>query len=144
MKYNERKTFKRKANEKQFKINAQVIDQLDIASEQLEANELNKVRDTLTEGMRILKEPEKLILIADSEKHGWKVAEEYETHELAENEEDEKRLWKAHKGLKKESKRTARRRSTNGGRQALSHLAWAFNHSGFADQQSHQLGQHYP
>ena len=74
LKYNEPKTFKRKGNEKQFKINAQVIDQLDIASEQLEANKLNKVRDTLAEGMRILKERQKLILIADSEKHGWKVA----------------------------------------------------------------------
>ena len=105
LKYNEPKTFKRKGNEKQFKINAQVIDQLDIASEQLEANKLNKVRDTLAEGMRILKERQKLILIADSEKHGWKVAEEYETHELAENEEDEKRLWKAEQRAGKKSQR---------------------------------------
>ena len=54
LKYNEPKTFKLKGNEQQFKINAPVIDQLDIASEQIEANKLNKVRDTLAEGMRIL------------------------------------------------------------------------------------------
>ena len=103
LKYNEPKTFKCKGNEKQLNINGQIIDQLEIASEQLEASKLNKVRDTLAEGMRILKERQKLILISDSDKHGWKVAEEYETHILAENKEGEKRLWKAEQRAEKKS-----------------------------------------
>ena len=105
LKYNEPKTFKCKGNEKQFNINGQIIDQLEIASEHLEASKLNKVRDTLAEGMRILKERQKLILISDSDKHGWKVAEEYETHILAENKEGEKRLWKAEQRAEKKSQR---------------------------------------
>lgn len=43
----------------------------------------------------LIKERQKLILIADSDKLGWKTSEEYETNELASDEEDEKRLWKA-------------------------------------------------
>ena len=118
MKYNEPKTFKCKGNEKQFNINGQIIDQLEIASEQLEASKLNKVRDTLAEGMRILKERQKLILISDSDKHGWKVAEEYETHILAENKEGEKRLWKAEqraeKRVREDSKEKVNKRRKTG------------------------------
>jgi hypothetical protein len=38
---------------------------------------------------------QKLLKLADSSEHGWKVVEEYEAHPLAENSDDEKKIYRA-------------------------------------------------
>ena len=56
---------------------------------------LEKVKRALQEGEDLIKERQKLIKIADRSEHGWATVEEYVADELADNSDDEKRLYKA-------------------------------------------------
>ena len=49
----------------------------------------------INEGMDIVSHRQKLIKLADSSKHGWKIVEQYEAHQLADDSDDEKRIHKA-------------------------------------------------
>ena len=73
-KYLEPRAFKKKENEKQFTINAQVLECFDQAVSAVDKNKLDKSKETLKTGIEILKTRQKLILFADSEKLGWRVA----------------------------------------------------------------------
>ena len=69
--------------------------------------------ESLTEGMSLLTERQKLILLADNSEFGWKTVQEYTQHELAEDNQDGKKICcseeRAEKSLKsvsaKESKK---------------------------------------
>ena len=58
-----------------------------------EANQA--AQQKITEGMELLKSRQTLIKLADSSKHGWRVVEQYESHQLAEDSDDKKRIFKA-------------------------------------------------
>ena len=99
---NDSYTFKRKGNEEQFKANVRVIDKLREADSHLtdslsqntaESTVLAKAR--VSEGIDILKHRQKLIKLADSSELGWKVVQEYESHPLADDSDDEKRMYRA-------------------------------------------------
>ena len=45
--------------------------------------------------MSLLKERQKLILLANKSPYGWKTVLEYKHHDLAEDEEDEKKIYRA-------------------------------------------------
>ena len=84
------KSFKRKGNEVQYTFNSKLQDTLVTfeANSHLEANAVNKAKASLSEGMSMVTETQKLILLADKSEFGWKIVQEYTQHELADSEED--------------------------------------------------------
>ena len=99
---NDSYTFKKKGNEEQFKAKVQVIDKLREANSHLtdslsqsnsESTASAKVR--ASEGLDSLNHRQKLIKLADSSELGWKVVQEYESHPLADNSDDAKRMYRA-------------------------------------------------
>ena len=105
IKYAEPPKFKRKSHEEQWKVNRKVLDNLEGASEALEdvtcpaesgsRESFNKAKKEIFEGTKLLNERQKLILLADQSKFGWGTVAEYTQHELAEDSDDEKRIYKA-------------------------------------------------
>ena len=94
----EKKTvFKRKGNERQHGFNAEVQEKLVSASGALEdaPPDIEKAKKILKEGEEIIKERQKLIRVADRSEHGWATVDEYVADELADDSDDEKRLFKA-------------------------------------------------
>ena len=63
-KYQETRTFKRKGNERQFKLNAQVQDHMETARDQIGSSQLEKAKDTLMQGISLIKDRLKLILMS--------------------------------------------------------------------------------
>ena len=84
-----------KGNQKQFKLNAEldsIVDQIQTANAAT-CNE--EIVALVTEGRKLIHKRQKLIKIADKNKDGWQVVEEYESNELASNSDDEKKIKKA-------------------------------------------------
>ena len=91
---------KNKGNEEQFKHSEKVLEKFHQADSALAVNtvttaHITEARAKIREGMDIVQHRQKLIKLADSSKHRWKVVEQYEAHQLAENSDDEKRIYKA-------------------------------------------------
>ena len=87
--------FKNKGNEEQFKHSEKVLEKFNQADSELAVNtvitaHITEARAKIREGMEIVQHRQKLIKLADSSKHRWKVVEQYEAHQLAENSDDEK------------------------------------------------------
>jgi len=55
--------------------------------------------------MDLLQERQKLTLLADKSQYGWKTVLEYKHHDLADNEEDEKQIYRAESRAARSSKR---------------------------------------
>ena len=84
---------KYKRNRKQFEVNlrldkilAQIDESTDIPAD---------IHNLVAEWKRIIKKRQKLIKIADKNKDGWLVVQEYESDDLASDSEDEKKIHKA-------------------------------------------------
>ena len=92
-----RPTFKKRGHEKQYQFNEQVRDRVDAATSALEQTPpaVEKARTLLKEGEKLITLRQKNILIADRSEHGWATVAEYEEDELADNSDDEKRLFRA-------------------------------------------------
>ena len=97
----EPKSFKRKGNEIQYKFNSKLQDTLEEAKSHLEVNAVEKVKASLSEGTTLLSERQKLILLADKSEFGWKTVQEYTQHELADSEEDCKKIRRAEERAEK-------------------------------------------
>ena len=89
--------FKKKGNEKQYKVNSQVLDDVQSASSFLAATppQVNKALEELKEGEKKLAHRNKLILIADSAEESWEVVNEYLRRDLADDSNDDKRIRQA-------------------------------------------------
>ena len=89
-------TFKKKAHEKQFEFNSSVLDKLDDAEAALQkapaGTAVDKAKALIAEGIASIKFRQKLIRIADRSEYGWAAVEEYVDDELADGEDDEKRI----------------------------------------------------
>ena len=72
----EPKSFKRKGNELQYKFNVKLQDSFEEVKSHLEVNAIDKAKETLAEGMSLLAERQKLILLADKSDFGWKTVDE--------------------------------------------------------------------
>ncbi|KAJ8313456.1 hypothetical protein KUTeg_008990 [Tegillarca granosa] len=86
--------FKRKGNEEQYKHSVKVLDKLQEATSNLSTDSeeakylaISKISD----GMDLICYTKKLIKFADSSKHGWKLIQNYESNELADDSNDEKK-----------------------------------------------------
>ena len=55
---------------------------------------VEKAKTAVEEGEKLINERQKLIRIADRSEHGWATVEEYEEDELAEDSDDENKLFK--------------------------------------------------
>ena len=110
--------FKRKGNEAQYKFNNSVREKLIEANTSLTEGDPEMAFNSISSGIDLIHQRQKLIKLADSSKTGWRTVQEYTQHELASDEEDEKRIFKAEiraeKKLKEERIQKARvnRRTT--------------------------------
>ena len=95
MKFQEPHKFKREANEDQYNFNLNLVETFDSAKSAAEKSNLEKVRSDLEEGEKSLVERQKHILLADKSEYGWNTVEEYKQHDLADDSEDEKRIYSA-------------------------------------------------
>ena len=90
-------TFRKKGHEKQFHHNEEVQVKLSEASSTLDEwpAAVEKAKQLLEEGEKIINECQKHIRIADRSDNGWVMVEEYVEDELSDNEDDEKHLLRA-------------------------------------------------
>ena len=66
LKFNKRHKFNKKANEDQFKSNQKLSETLDSAKSAAEHSQLEKVKNDLEEGEKIISERQKHILLANN------------------------------------------------------------------------------
>ena len=95
LKFNESHKFKKKANEDQFKFNQKLSETLDSAKSAAENSQLEKVKTSLEEGETLISERQKHILLTDKSDYEWATVDEYKKHSLADDSNDEKRIFKA-------------------------------------------------
>ena len=58
-------------NEDQFRFNAKIQDAIEEAKAAAQVNALDKVKDSLQKDENLMKERQKLILLADKSEYGW-------------------------------------------------------------------------
>ena len=75
-------------------------------------NALDKVKDSLQKGEDLLKERQKHILIADKSEYGWSTVQEYKKSEIADDSDDEKKMFKAEACAEAHLKQSASRSRT--------------------------------
>ena len=97
--------FNKKSNEEQYKSNKAIKDAVEDAQIALERNDVEKTKQALEKGMELLQERQKLILLADKSQYGWKTVLEYKHHDLADDEEDEKKIYRAESRAARSTKR---------------------------------------
>ena len=93
---------KYKGNRKQFEVNARldnILTQIDETTRS--PADIHKL---VAEAKLIIKKRQKLIKIADKNRDGWLVVQEYETDDLASDSEDEKKIRKAKAAAEKKRK----------------------------------------
>ena len=91
-------SFRKKGNEKQYVFNEQVRDKLvDSVTSALNQTPpaVEKAKALIKEGEKMIDVRQKHIKIADRSEYGWATVAEYEEDELADNSDDEKRLFRA-------------------------------------------------
>ena len=119
MRLEKRPVFKKISHEKQFDFNEQVRDKVEsaVAALELPSPAVEKARTLLKEGEKHIDARQKNIKIADRSEHGWATVQEYEEDELADNSDDEKRLFRAEtragRKLKQKNFKNAKKRSVS-------------------------------
>ena len=109
LKRDDPQSFKKKSNEQQFKVNISILAAVEDASVALDRKDLQKSKEALERGLSLLKDRQKLILLADKSPEGWKTVLEHKHHDLADDDEDEKKNYRAEARAARASKRfTAR------------------------------------
>ena len=106
----EHKSFNRKGNEIQYKFNCKVQGSLEEVQSHLETNAVDEAKEALAQGTHLLDERQKLIRLADKSEFGWKTVEEYTQHELAEDDQDAKKIRHAEERAEKALKSRAAKR----------------------------------
>ena len=89
--------FKKKQYEEQYCFNKEVREKISSATNSLDSAPpaVERAKEVLKEGERLLVARQKAIRITNRSEFGWATVDEYEEDELAENLDDEKRLYKA-------------------------------------------------
>ena len=82
-----------------------MLDSMEDAKYNLESGNLEAAKSAVDQGITLVKERQKLILLADKSQYGRKTVQEYLQHELAEDSDDEKKIYRAESRAAKNSKR---------------------------------------
>lgn len=115
----EKYKFNKKGNEEQHKVNSKVGQKMREAEASLRENMRDEALEKISQGMQILEHRQKLIKLADSSELGWRTVEEYETSNLADDSDDEKRMIKAENRAQRKAK--MRSKGVNRGRPRRTH-----------------------
>ena len=91
----EARKLKKKGNNKQFLFNAEILDELDVITEELHSESIDSALKTTKRVGKFIRKRQKLIKLADKSEEGWLAVDEYESDELADDSADEKRIKKA-------------------------------------------------
>ena len=110
-------SFRKKGNEEQHKVNSQVLEKMKETDGYLRETSRDSTGEASlmadgkisSESIDILSHRQTLVKLADGSEHGWKVIQEYEAHPLAEDSDDEKKIYRAQ--LKADLKVKQERRS---------------------------------
>ena len=94
-------SWKKVGNEKQFKFNDSLETKFDSAIAAIDKKKLDKAKQELQEGKKLLAERQKLIKLADRSECGWATVSAYLADDLADTPDDERRISKAEKSAKK-------------------------------------------
>ena len=113
LKHSEPHKFKRKANEDQYKFNLKLGETLVNAKSAAQNSQLEKVKSELDEGEKLLLERQKHILLADKSESGWFTVEEYKKHDLAEDSDDERRIFSAERRARASLSTLRKKRSSS-------------------------------
>ena len=95
LKYHEPHVFKKKGNEDQYRFNAKLKENFEEAVDHLHAGNLPKTFDSLEQGIASIDVRQKHVLLADSSDLGWLVVNQYKQHDLAQDSDDEKKIFRA-------------------------------------------------
>ena len=98
MKLEKKVTFKKKTHEKQHDFNEEVCHKISVAQRSLDSAttpDVEKAMEALKEGEKLISARQKLIKVADRSEFGWATVKEYVEDDLADNSDDEKRLFRA-------------------------------------------------
>ena len=68
---------------------------MDEATEKIDALNIEKGKEKITEAKDMLNHRQKIIQLADSSEFGWRLVKEYEAHRIASDSDDEKKIFKA-------------------------------------------------
>lgn len=98
--------FNNRSSKEQFKANKAVTEAVEDAQLALRAGDLEKIKEALDRGITFLQESRELILLADESPYGLKTKH----YNLAEDEEDEKKIYRAESKKASAVKRTPRER----------------------------------
>ena len=130
MKLQHTTVFAKKGNERQYRFNEDVKDKFQAAAAVLNVTppDVEKAKAPLKEGENLVDKRQKLIKIADRSDHGWSTVKEYFEDELAEDSDDEKRLFRAESRAGRKIKAKANRAKKPASNRGHSHF---FNWSGF-------------
>ena len=93
----EPRIFKKKGHEQQYKHNEQVKSAVNEAKDAVVAGKNEACIAKLNEGIELIDQRQKLTLIADKSNYGWKTVGEYLDNELADDDQDAKKMKKAEK-----------------------------------------------
>ena len=117
--------FKKKGHEKQFLFNDEIKDRMESAASSVakvnsssaqDRAALEEAKKKLEEGIQAISQRQKLIRLADRSEFGWDAVNEYEKDELAEDDDDAKRLEKAEKAAEQKAFKKRRAASRGGSR----------------------------
>lgn len=106
--------FKRKGNQKQYEHNRDVLEEVSGAISFLDSGEVDKAKQRMQDGKKLIVKRQKLIKIADREEDGWDVVKFYESDDLASNSEDEKDIFKARRQAAAEKKKVTDKKRKKG------------------------------
>ena len=105
-------SFKYKGNRIQYEFSTSIFDRVESCSTQLLAGNLSKVNNELEQIKVLINKHNKLICFADKSPAGWSAVDEYESDELAENSDDEKKLRSAERRAMSKMKFKSKPKST--------------------------------
>ena len=116
IKYDEPHRFKKKANEDQFRFNLKPRDTLEEAQAPCSTQKLDKIKESLDKGEKLLCERQKHILLAVRSNFGWATVHEYKRNDLADDSDDEKKIFRAEARAKSQAKQDlTKNKSKSGG-----------------------------